>query len=282
MEKRKVGILGLVWILLLISSCTNLRHVSDFSGSAKKGLASFESLGYGFEKSCLDKCFEQSIQKLELNPTCPCQQEAKADSATFVIYQALSAYLDGLNRLSANETARYNAKALTDQVASGSFGGITFSPEQATAYINIGNIIGNAISNGYRKNKVRQYVTEADPSFQELIRFLEFTLSRNLKGILRNETSMSQVTYFQLYRDPSLSTFEKRQVAQEYFSRKQTLEQYGKEIDLYTQMLTKIGAGHHELAENIDQWSLADLKSQLSILSGDLEELYGHYRKLQP
>lgn len=282
MEKRKVGILGLVWMLLLISSCTNLRHVSDFSGSAKKGLASFESLGYGFEKSCLDKCFEQSIQKLELNPTCPCEQEAKADSATMVIYQALAAYLDGLNRLSANETARYNTKALTDQVASGSFGGITFSPEQATAYINIGNIIGNAVSNGYRKNKVRQYVSEADPSFQELIRFLEFTLSRNLKGILRNQTSMSQVTYFQLYKDPSLSAFEKRQVAQEYFSRKQKLEQYGKEIDLYTQMLTKIGAGHRELAENIDQWSLADVKSQLSALAGDLEQLYGYYDKLKP
>lgn len=282
MEKRKVGILGLVCMLLVISSCTNLRHVSDFSGSAKKGLASFESLGYGFEKSCLDKCFEQSIQKLELNPTCPCQQEAKADSATMVIYQALAAYLDGLNRLSANETARYNTKALTDQVASGSFGGITFSPEQATAYINIGNIIGNAVSNGYRKNNIRQYVQEADPSFQELIRFLEFTLSRNLKGILRNQTNMSQVTYFQLYRDPSLSAFEKRQVAREYFSRKQTLEQYGKEIDLYTQMLTKISAGHRELAENIDQWSLADVKSQLSALAGDLEQLYGYYNKLKP
>jgi hypothetical protein len=281
MGKSKIGILGLVW-LLAFASCVNLKHVGDFSASAMKGLASFESLGYGFEKSCLDNCHEQSIQKLDLNPNCPCQQEAKADSATFVIYQALSAYLDGLNRLSANETARYNSKALTDQVSSGSFGSITFSPEQATAYINIGNIVGNAISNGYRQNKIRQYVTAADPSFQELIRFLEFTLSRNLKGILRNQTSMSQVSYFQLYRDPSLSAFEKRQVANAYFDRKRLLEKYGKEIDLYVQMLAKIGTGHRELAENIDQWSLADVKSQLSALAGDLEQLYGYYNKLKP
>lgn len=282
MEKNRIGILGLIWMLLLLASCTNLRHVSDFSGSAKKGLAGFESLGYGFEKSCLDNCFEQSIQKLELNPICPCQQEAKADSATFVIYQALSAYLDGLNRLSANETARYNTKALSEQVTSGSFGGITFSPEQATAYINIGNIIGNAVSNGYRKNKVRQYVAEADPSFQELIRFLEYTLKRNLKAILRTHSSETQVNYLMFYNDPSLSIFEKRQVAKEYFARKRMLDQYEKEIDIYVEMLVKIGAGHRELTENIDKWSLADLKSQLSVLGGDLEELYGHFKNLKP
>lgn len=272
----------MVWLLFGLSSCTNLRHVSDFSTSAKKGLASYESLGFGFEKSCLDNCFEQSIQRLELNPSCPCMQEAKADSATFVIYQALAAYLDGLVRLSANETARYNTKALTDQVGSGSFGTITFSPEQATAYINIGNILGNAISNGYRKNKIRQYVTEADPSFQELVRFLDFNLSRNLKGVLRNQSSMLQIIYIQLYSEPTLSAFEKRQVANEYFERRRILDQYDKEIDLYVKMLGKIGSGHRELAENINRWSIPDLKSHLSELSGDLEELYGHYNKLKP
>lgn len=278
MGKNNFGILGLIWMLLLLASCTNLRHVSDFSGSAKKGLAGFESLGYGFEKSCLDNCFEQSIQKLELNPTCPCQQEAKADSTTFVIYRALSVYLDGLNRLAANETARYNTQALTDQVTSGSFGGITFSPEQATAYISLGKIIGSAVSNGYRKNKIQQYVAEADPSVQELTRFLEYTLTRNLKAILRTHSSETQVKYLMFSSDPSLSTFEKRQVAKEYFARKRLLDQYEKEIDTYVEMLVKIRAGHRELTEKIDKWSLADLKLQLSVLAGDLEELYGHFK----
>jgi hypothetical protein len=274
--------LAFVIIIAGLSSCVNLKHVSNFSNASLTSIEKFEDINYSFEQSCIDNCLDKKIndQVLDLK-NCDCQTNRMADSATLVIYNSLRAYLDGLLKLSNNELTTYKMDAMNKALKEGDFGPIKIEKDQADAYSKISKTVLKAFTDGYRKKKIKDYVKEANEPFKVLIYFLDFNLSSNLFGKLNVKKKRLESTYFDLSKDETLSNYEKRKVVEEYYQRISEIDYQQDELRIYSKSLQKVAAGHQKLLDNIETLSTTKIKEELTQFSSDIKDIVSEYNKLK-
>uniref|UniRef100_UPI0040475111 hypothetical protein n=1 Tax=Roseivirga sp. TaxID=1964215 RepID=UPI0040475111 len=213
---QKIG-LALILLTVGLSSCVNLKHVNDFSSSSLKSIKKFEEINYTFKQNCLDNCQDKKINDLSLSTKdCDCKLNEKADSVTLLIYNSVQGYLDGLTNLSNNDLTSYKMDTLTKALTEGDFGSIKIEKEQVEAYSKISKILLKAFTDEYRKKKIKEYVKDANQPIKVLITFLDFNLSANLVGKLNVQKQRIERYYFDLTKDPTLSTIEKRKAVEEW------------------------------------------------------------------
>ena len=263
-----------------ISSCVNLKHVNAYSAESFEGIQYFETLNYSFQQSCLDKCFEKKINDLEfLDQNCDCKQEKIADSITLKIYGSVFGYFDGLTNLSDNDLTSYKTDALTNALSEGDFGSITIKKEQVESYTKVSQLLIYAFTDSYRKKKIKDYVKDANTPVKALISFLDFNISSNLYGKLEVKKNRLKSDYFDLVKESSLSSFEKRNAIKEYYNAIATIEQQQAKFVAYSKTLTAISLGHQKLYEDIEHLSTKTIKQELFESASEIKSIISELKK---
>jgi len=271
---------GLVLILfgLGISSCVNLKHVNEFSVSSLASLSKFEEIDYSFKQNCLENCLDKKIDSLVIKQiSCNCATDEKADSVTLIIYQALKGYFDGLTHLSNNELTTYKMDALNSSLINEA----GLDKTQVEACSNISKILLRAFADGYRQHKIKEYVVAANDPVRVLIHFLDFNLSFNLVGKLDVQKRRIGSYYFDLTKDSTISTIDKRKAVQEYYLQLDKIQVRQNELRTYSKALDKIAQGHQVLVDNIDKLSAKDIREQLTHYSSDIQNVVSEFNKIK-
>ncbi|MDY7394852.1 hypothetical protein UMM65_06335 [Aureibaculum sp. 2210JD6-5] len=279
--KLKIIVITLL-TAIAFSSCVNLQHVNEFSFSSLQGITAFEELNYSFKQSCLDKCIDKNINNLDIITTaCDCKQEELADSITLKIYSSVYGYFDGLVKLSDGELTSYQTAALETALTEGDFGSITVNKNNVESYSKISRILIRAFTDSFRRNEIKEYVTEANEPVIELLTFLDFNIAANLNGKLNVKKERIKADYFDLIKDKSLSNMEKRNAVKEYFQMISEIESQQGKLFTYSNTLSKIAEGHQQLHDNIDSLKEKEIKQILFQYASEIKVIISEFNKIE-
>lgn len=218
--KKRFKQFGFAFIAFVaLSSCVNLKHVNQFSSTSLKSIKTFEKLNYSFTQSCIDRCVIESVNNLRIDfKECDCKMDKVADSITLKIYGSIGDYFNSLAKLSDNGLTAYKTEILETALTEGNFGSITIDKKHVVSYSKISELLIRVFTDGYRRSKLKKYVKNANEPVKELIRFLDFNISENLKGKLAVKKNRVKAVYFDLLAESSLSTVEKRNSIEKYYT----------------------------------------------------------------
>lgn len=281
--KNHLKKLGIVLIAIItLSSCINLKHVNDFSVSSQGSIKTFENLNYSFKQSCIDRCVSENVKNLEIKAKlCDCTLDKIADSLTSKIYGSIYGYFDGLSNLSDNALTSYKTADLESALIEGDFGSITIEQKHVESYSKVSGILILAFTDTHRKNKIKEYVKEANAPVKTLIAFLDFNICDNLNGKLNAKKKRVKANYFDLIDNGSLSALEKRNAIKEYYAILVEIESQQHKLDIYSKSLLKISNGHQELYDNIDKLKLKEVKQVLFQYASEIKSILSEFKKLK-
>lgn len=281
--KKNIKQFGFVlMIFIALSSCVNLKHVNEFSSTSLESIKTFEELNYSFKQSCIDKCISDNINNLKIDSKeCDCRMDKVADSITLKIYGSINGYFGGLAKLSDNQLTSYKTENLENALTEGDFGPIKIEKEQVESYSKISKILIRAFTDTHRKSKLKEYIKDANKPVKELIEFLDYNISKNLKGKLDIKKERVKADYFDLIKDNSLSTFEKRNTVSEYYSEINEINNQQKKLETYSKSLNKISKGHQQLFDNIDKLSVKEIKQSLFQYASEIKSIISEFKKIE-
>jgi len=281
--KKQLKYFGIALITIIaLSSCVNLKHVNEFSSTSLESIKYFEEFNYSFNQSCIDDCIRNNINNLELDAKkCDCKLEEVADSLTLKIYGSIYGYFDGLSKLSDNELTSYKTEDLETALTEGDFGSITIDEKHVESYSKISKIFTRAITDTYRKNKIKEYVKDANEPVKELISFLNFNISSNLNGKLDVKKGRVKSDYFDLIKNNSLSTIEKRNSVREYYSKIAEIESLQKKFNIFSKSLLKISDGHQKLYDDIDKLTVTEVRQALFQYASEIKSIISEFKKIE-
>jgi hypothetical protein len=270
----------LLW--LLIASCVNLKKVNDYASTSSKNIKKFEELEYSFVKACNDKCvIEQLDKKQFMKNNCDCKVSSEADSVTLVLYNAIKDYFGGLVKLSGNDVTSYKFDAVTKALKEGNFGDVKINKDHVDAYTKISSILTRAITDGYRKRKLSQYIGEANDAIKVLLNALEFNLVSNLSKTLETKRDRYKDYYFDLFSDTTTSAYEKVKIIQDFNYANSGIDNKKKGIIAFGKGLNTIAQGHQKLFENRNKLNAKELKETLSQYASDIQDIVDEINKLK-
>lgn len=281
-EKLKTGIL-LLFLTAGLSSCVNLKSVNDFSSSSSKGIKKFEDINYSFKQHCIDRCQFEAIRKFEIKreTECDCDDYKKADSVTLVIYNSIKGYFDGLTNLSNNDLTDYNFDALKKSLNEGKFGDIEIEKTQVDAYSAISNILLKATTDIYRKNKIKEYVEEANAPIQILLTKFQFILQKNLQDELNFKKEKLYAYYQEMKLNNTLTEYEKGKATIDYYQQLSEINAKQQQINAFTKSLKSISEGHQKLYDNRNKMSAKELKEMMTGYSSNIQDIISEFNKLK-
>jgi hypothetical protein len=279
---KKSILWGFLFLTIGLKSCINISFVNNYASSSLKSIQKYEEIDYNFKQNCLDKCRDNNIRHLLLQShDCDCQDDEKADSVTQIIYTALNGYFEGLTNLSNNDLTCYKMNSMSKALTEGEFGSLKIDKEQAEAFSNISKILVKAITDEYRKRKLKEFVRAGNSSVQVLIQCLIMNLSSSLSGKLEIQKQRYESFYFDLVRDTSLSTYEKQKAVMDYFTLHNGIALKQQSLYTYTRTLKKIAEGHQVLNDSLDKKNMKEVRSQLLQYASDIRDLISEFNKIK-
>ena len=283
---KKPGFLsGLAPILLLFvfTGCVTLKPVNDFSSASLNGIKKFEEINYSFQQHCLERCWLEAARNFEIrrDTECDCGNFIKADKITQEIYSSLKNYFNGLANLSDNKLTNYNFKALENSLTKGDFGNIKIEDEHIKAYSNLSGILLKATTDLYRRNKIKNYIGDANEPVQVLLRKFQFIIQQNLEGELNFKKEKLFDYYMEMKMGNTLSDYEKGKAANEYYQQIYGILAQQKQMDAFARSLNSIADGHQELYNNRNKMTARELAVQLAGYACDIQDIISEFNKLK-
>jgi hypothetical protein len=268
--------------LFTLTGCISLKKVNDYSSNALQGIQKFEEVSYTFNQACIDKCKIEQLKTLRItNTDCDCKLSDEADSITFLMYNAIKGYLQGLSKISDNKSTTYNSDALTKALKEGNFGTITIGKEDVDAYSMLGKIIIQAVTENYKKKQIKKFIEDGNAPVITLLRSMQFNLSANLSGLLKVKKESLRAFYFDLMDSPGMSPYEKIHAIKEYDEQVLAATIRQKEIVAFVKGLKKIEAGHQQLYDHRNQLSGKELSDLLSQYRSEIKDIVDEFNKLK-
>ena len=271
-----------IFILLpaIFSGCISLKEVGDYSASSVKSIKNFDELGYSFTRSCKDRCLLEQQEKNEIyKELCDCQANTIADSVTGIIYNAVKGYFSGLAILSGSDLTNYSFDPLKKALVEGKFGDIHINSGHADSYASIATILTRTITDGYRKNKLANFIGEANAPIKLLLEALGANLvSLSNKLDVRKDRLINY--YFDLFNNKGLSVVDKMKIIVEYNMVMSNIEAKKKLIVAYGNSLKLIATGHQALFDKRNELNIAAIKEQISQYSDNIKTLNAEFNKL--
>jgi len=279
--KKQILVAGLLSIVFY--SCVNLRAVNDVSLTSLHTLARFEELNYSFTKHCTDRCVFELIRKFEIKRTtdCNCNDYKKADTVTVLIYNSIRGYFDGLAHLSEGKLTNYHLDPLTASLTEGSFGNLKIDKKQVDAFSAISGILLNASTGIYRKNKIKNYVEQANTPLQILLNKFQFILQSNLEDELNFKKEKLYAFYSELLMNTSLNEFEKGKASREYYEQISDIDIKQQQIKVFAKSLMDIAAAHQKIYDNRNKISGKELRNSLISIESNLEDIISQFNQLK-
>ena len=253
----------LVCCLAALSGCASVAPYRSYTGASGKGLASFGKLGYSFVRNCEENCRDRDLAENRINRlNCDCDDSRKADSVNTLLYQLLSNYVSSLGALSGGELSNYPIAELG--IAVGNTAIVKVGEEQRAAFNSLSNLIGNAVTQQYRKNKLKQYITEARQPFNTLVSYLQFNIANNLTGTLGVRKQRLRADYYDLVSHKDNSNYEKRQMTERYYELTEALDDKQERLNTYVRLLEEVKAGHEAIYKHLDRLNSKELSLAVS------------------
>lgn len=123
-----------------------------------------------------------------------------------------------------------------------------------------------AFTDGYQRNKVKEYVVCGHEPLKILLHFLELNLSGNLIGKLEVQKSSIKNYYFDFVSDKKLSSYEHTKFADDYFRRISKIETKQEELASFSEILQEITGGHNVLYTNMNNFEDHEVKGKIARL----------------
>ena len=272
-----------IFILLpgLLSGCLSLKELGDYSANSVKNIKNYDELGYSFTRSCKDKCLLEQQEKNQIyREYCDCQANIIADSVTGIIYNAAKGYFSGLAILSGNNLTNYSFDPIKKSLVEGKFGDIHVSSSHAEAYSSIATILTRLITDGYRKNKLAEFIGDANAPIKMLLEALGANLV-NLSNKLDLRKDRLVNYYFDLTNDKNLTVVDKKKIIEEYNLTMADIEAKKKQIAVYGNSLKLIADGHQALFDKRNDLNIPGIKEQISQYSADIRSLNADFNNLK-
>ncbi len=274
--RYQINCIQLLFLLLVaagLTGCLNLKQVNDYSAASIRGVQNFETLPYSFSQNCLAECRDRDIKNLKFNPdSCNCLIEQQADSTDYKIYKVIYNYLDGLTCLSDSRLTDYHYEGIASSLSAGPIGKLSITSDQAGAYAKLASLLTNTITNGYRKNKLKQYISTANQPLGVLLRALQYNITVNLVSSIQIRKDILKSNYFGLVRNSGSSAYEKQRAITEYYQQAAKLDDKITAMKDYSRLLQQVAAGHQQLFDNLNHLSSNDIKLMLARYAGSIKE----------
>jgi hypothetical protein len=279
------SMLGLLALTLCFCSCMNLKPVNDFSSTSLKSIQNYENLDYSFTKQCLEKCnldrlSEATIVKSD-SIKCDCADFKKADKATNTLYQVIVGYFDNLQKISNNEVSTYKFDALKKALTDGKFGEVEIKKTTVESYSKIAQVVSRAVTDGYRKRKISQFVEEANEPIKDLIKSFQTILTDNLKEELKFKKNDYFLMYSVMLKDATLSSMDRGNLMKEYYQKMTEIESKQKQIENFADGLSKISEGHQQLYDNRNKMTDLELQDLITSSTNDIKTIISEFKKLK-
>lgn len=274
------------WIALflttIIASCGSIKSIHEYSSAATEGSSQFNQLHYSFQQSCLERCRLTAVRNLSIrrDTACTCTLYQRADSTTELIYNALISYLINLNTLSSKDLTTYNLDALQLAISYGDFAPLNLTDQQVNAYMTLSRLLLHA-TDLHRIRKLRLFIAEANPSFQTLVKTLQFILRQNLKDELNFKKESLFAYYKEMSLSATLSDYDKSRLVQDYYDQLSDINLRQKKIEILADLLSQVATGHQQIADHIHDLSSGQLKSEITQNATDIESLASAFKALK-
>ena len=271
--------------LTLFTGCINLKNVRDYTKSSITTIGKFEELHYSFYQHCTDRCLFNAVQQSRIGREneCDCSTYIKADSVTFVLYNAINAYFGALGNLAADDLTNYTLtpvqKALTEQFIPVSGKMIEITGDQVSSYGKIASILLRASTNGYRKKKIKQFIDEGNAPIKILIDAFQNILSQNLSGVMNFKKERLYAFYNEIVLDSTSSIYERRKATLEFYEEIDKVNSKQKQVEALSRSLKKVAQGHEQLSKS--NMSAKELQEMLTPISSDIKALISEFNKFK-
>ncbi len=280
---KKQSLVILLWVIVITQSCVNLKQVNSYSAKSLTGIKQFEEIQYSFSQYCFDRCQLENITQylIKREPDCSCSLYKTADSVTLLIYNSVRGYFDGLANLSANELTKYDFDAFKKAITAGDWGSIKIDDADVKAYSAISAILLRATTDLYRKQKIKEYIAQANEPIQLLLSKLQFILQKNLSGELNFKKERLYAYYKELGLGRNISDYEKGKAATDYYQQISLITNQQNQIDSFVKNLRGIASGHQKLYDNRNKLTFKEVQEMIKGYTGDIEDLIAEFNKLK-
>lgn len=270
---------SLILLPALLAGCVNLKHVSELASSSSNALNMFENVHYSYKQNCLERCETEKIINYDLTlDQCDCKNDEEADKVTSLIHNRLIGYFKALSSLSKDELTKYNTDDLATAIAQSNVAGV--DANVVSSYSKISKKLLDAFTDEYRKNKLKIYITEANPDIQILLKALSDNHA-SLSGKINVQKQRLQSQFFDLGKDRTLSQYERNSAIAEYFSKIKEMNSKQASLEAFSKGLAKIAKAHHDLATDIKKISKKEVKNMLFKYATELDEIVSEFNKLK-
>jgi hypothetical protein len=248
-----------------VSSCINLKPVNDFSSTSIKSLEKYKDLEITHKFSCEKLYYYRNLSQFNLKITEPnCDFQKKADEANLILYNSVLNYFSGLEKITDDEIVSHNLEKLVETISGENLQDfVNLDDKQKTAFSKLGTLLFRAFTDGYRKEKVKEFVKDADPHIEIIIDALSDNVSKLKLSPLKTIKDSYEQLYSDLTKDSLGSKYDKINAYKEYLDQLRKIRVIEKKVDTYIKSLAKIKEGHKKLASNIDQLKKDQVKNQL-------------------
>lgn len=281
-KNRFLALLPAIALAILLSSCVNLKAVSDYATSSVEGISQFEQIRYNYKQMCLNACADMNITQYiitDKGTECDCKLYSQADSVTFILYSGVEKYFETLARLSDSKLTTYDFSKLTKSLTEGDYGRIKINKDDVESYSKITGVVARIITDNYRKNKISQAIGNANQPIQTLLKKLIFSFENLHQGLVIEKEALS----FRYKRFPMLGTtsqYDKQLAAESYYEKLAGLSAKQTKLRALEKSLSRIAVAHNDLYTNKDKLSEKDVQEALFQYAGDIASISTEFRKL--
>jgi hypothetical protein len=212
---------------------------------------------------------------------CHCDNFAKADNVTLLIYNAIKGYFDGLTNLSNKDLTNYNFDALKKSLTEGTFGNIKIDKNHVDAYSALSKILLKASTDIYRKKKLIEYIEDANAPIQILLSEFQFIIQNNLRGELDFKREKLYTYYKNMINNNTLTDYEKGMATTDYYQQLLEVTTKQNQIDAFAKSLKSMAEGHQKLYENRNKMQAKEVKELLTGYASDIQDIISEFNKLK-
>jgi hypothetical protein len=250
LTKRRRSSLRLAALGLLLpfvcASCGDLSAVAKFAASAKAASTGFSDIAKDFAGSSTRRAVYVSDEE---KPVVMKQtQTYKAEQPEMLAAQKV--LVDYVAALAAISTDSNTSRDNSIQATQGGLQQIGLTANQATAGLGVATKAVNALTAGYRSNKVAKVIHDCNPELQDYLKGLEQIVGTDYPTVLNNERISAQGYYGHLLhehgeKEPLAAVLIRLRMQQDLDG----IAKREQAAAAYVKILTDIGEGHQKLAD---------------------------------
>ena len=269
-------------IICISSGCSTLTPIQTYTNASENGVQAFVSLKYNFEQNCLASCRDHDLELFRLTSVdCDCKDSKLADSINSKMANAILAYVHALGQLSGKDAATLPIPSFVESLQASSAVSAKVSQKEMDAYSTIGDLLSNALSGQYRKNKLKSFVSKAHTPLTILIDHLQLNQSENLNGLIDIRIQRNKSVFYEHIQDKRHSAYQKREITATYYKIYDHLEEQ-KLVNLYfAQVLEEIKNGHINLYNNLESWNDEQLVEMMASTAATIASTLRKIEKLK-